>query len=141
MRFVLAALMILAADGDAAEEKKPGGKRPWMGMSVRVTGDAQRGRYLHVERTAPGGPADRSGIRPGDIITRINDASLRHMDDLEFLLFVGERKPGERVKLDVIRNGTPATVRLTVGVMPPSAYAGWERALRYARQLRVRAQR
>lgn len=134
-RLMLALVTVLmAGNAPGAEEK-----RPWMGMSVRVVQETSRGRFLHVERTTPGGPADRAGIRPGDIVTRINNSSLRHMDDLEFLLFVGERKPGERVKLDVIRNGTPLNLTLTVGVMPPSAHAAWARALKTARELRVRA--
>lgn len=114
-------------------------KRPWLGMSVRAEGEAER--VLHVERVAPEGPSYRSGIRPGDIITKVNGASLQHMDDLEFLLFIGERKPGERVRFEIVRNGTARVVIVTVGVMPASAYAGWQRALHNARQLRLRAQR
>lgn len=136
IRIVIAVTLVLAAAHlDAADEK-----RPWLGMSVRADGDAERGRFLHVERTVAGGPSDRAGIRPGDIIRKINGTSLQHMDDLEFLLFIGERKPNERVRFDVIRNGVSRVITVRLGVMPPSAYEGWQRALQNARRLRLRAQ-
>lgn len=133
---VIAVTLVFATMSIDADDEQ----RPWLGMSVRADGDAERGRFLHVERTVAGGPSDRAGMRPGDIIRKINDTSLQHMDDLEFLLFIGERKPHERVRFDVVRNGVARVVTVRVGVMPASAYDGWQRALQNARRLRLRAQ-
>lgn len=126
-------LLILAA-GEPTRE-------PWFGMSVRPhrTGTGQR--YLHVERTVAGGPAERAGVRPGDLIEKIGGAPLRYSDNLDVLLYLSRRRPGERMSLQLTRDGVMREVVLIVGVLPDSARAGWARAIEVARQERIAAQR
>jgi putative serine protease PepD len=116
-------------------------RAPWFGMSVRPhrTGTGQR--YLHVERIVAAGPAERAGIRPGDLITTIGGAPLQYSDNLDVLLFLSRRRPGERLQLEVMRAGTARNMVLIVGLLPESARAGWERALEFARQEQIAAQR
>jgi serine protease Do len=89
---------------------------------------------------AANGPSARAGIDPGDFIVRINGESLQHTDDLDVLTFIAERRPGERLRFDIIRKGTPRVVVVTVGVMPESGRAGWNAALQNARRARLQAQ-
>lgn len=140
---VLMSLVIIAAGlssppVDAAQRNE---RLPWLGMGISPQVDSAKVRFLQVERVTKGGPADRAGLRPGDMITGASGVSLEIGDDLDFLLFLGERKPGERLGLRVVRSGRPIQVLLTVGVMPDSARVGWQKALDAARQRRIAAER
>jgi S1-C subfamily serine protease len=61
----------------------------------------------HVE---PGSPAARAGLRPADIITRVDNAEVESGGDLRTILRA--RRPGEAATLTVVRGG--ATTRLSV---------------------------
>lgn len=113
---------------------------PWLGLSVRPFQAAAGDRMLHVERVASGGPSETAGVMPGDIITRMRGEKLQFVDDLDFLLFLSERKPGERLLLQIVRSGEPKLLRVTVGTMPSTARPAWERALDTARRKRIAAQ-
>jgi serine protease Do len=129
----------MAVAAAAASHGKP--QQAWFGMSVRPHRNPGSEPFLHVERTTPAGPADRAGIRVGDVITSVGGASLRFADDLDVLLFLAAQKPGARVSFGVVRNGQRRKVDVIVGTMPESARAGWQLALAHARQARIEAQR
>ena len=59
-----------------------------------------------------GSPADKAGIRPGDIITHIDNREIRESSQLT--LAVGNIKPGDQAVLTVIRDGVTRnyTVRI-----------------------------
>lgn len=61
----------------------------------------------------PGSAAAGAGLRAGDRITAIGGRSVTRFDDL--VRFVALR-PGERVRLDVVRDGAARVVPLTIGV-------------------------
>jgi len=65
---------------------------------------------LFVQAVAPGGPAAEAGLRPGDVITKIDGEAARDNVQLEALTLT--KKPGETVELEVYRNG--ATTQTTV---------------------------
>jgi S1-C subfamily serine protease len=132
-------LMILLAGAAGAEN--PGETTAWFGMGMQPATSPAGERFLHVLRTTPSGPADRAGLRAGDIITKIGNASLQHMDDLDLLLFLAHHKPGDRLPVRYVRDGKRVDTVLTVGKMSESAREGWRRALDYARRLRVNAER
>jgi S1-C subfamily serine protease len=142
---VLLMAMLIAttahAGSDPARPATTADPKPWLGMSVRPFRDPNGERMLHVERVTAGGPGARAGMLPGDIITRVNGNALQHVDDLDFLTFVGARKPGERLTFQVVRTGSSRTIVVTVGTMPDPARAGWELALQNARRVRAAAQR
>ncbi|MGW5210339.1 S1C family serine protease [Streptomyces sp. NPDC004051] len=65
------------------------------------------------EAVDPGGPADRAGLRPGDVITKLDD---RVIDSGPTL--IGEiwtHKPGDKVTLTYKRGGKEQTTELTLG--------------------------
>jgi len=68
---------------------------------------------VYVSDVVPGGPADLGGIQSGDIITRIGDAKID--EDTLFLNALFANQPGEMVEIDVVRNGNPQTMQLTLG--------------------------
>jgi serine protease Do len=69
-----------------------------------------RGALVHG--TDPGGPADRAGIRKGDIILRFNGRPVTRSRDIPML--VGAARPGSRVPVLLWRSG--AHIELSVDV-------------------------
>jgi serine protease Do len=64
----------------------------------------------------PGGPASRSGLRVGDIVTKVNGKQVNPDQTLSSL--VANTAPGSTVRLDVIRENKPVAVTATVGTRP-----------------------
>jgi S1-C subfamily serine protease len=117
----------------------PFASRPWK-CSTHPLGDP---KFLHVARVTAGAPADKAGIRPGDIITHIAGVPVGFGDELDFLIFMRDRAPGERLILEVVRSGTRLKIVATLGALPEAARSAWERGFRIAREKRAtaRAQR
>ena len=66
-----------------------------------------------VQQVQPGGPADKGGIKPGDIITSIDGRSIKDGDDL--VNDIASRRPGSSIRLGYLRDGKPADATVTVG--------------------------
>ena len=64
-------------------------------------------------------PADKAGLQKGDVITRVNGARARTMDDLLGILKYFD--PEDKVELVVLRDGKEKKIDLTLG-MRPDAY-------------------
>lgn len=116
------------------ELKDPGEyTRPWMGLTGRgieemlVDSDrlaAESGIY--VINVCDGGPADQAGIKDdylsvimtrlisgrADIITKVDGKPMSTMPDL--LSYINELEVGDRITLDLIRNGEPAQAEITL---------------------------
>jgi serine protease DegQ len=59
-----------------------------------------------------GGPADRAGIRPGDVLVAVNGKQVT--DSTSLLSLIAALPPGKQAELDVIRN--QKSMHLTVGI-------------------------
>jgi serine protease Do len=76
-----------------------------------------------VQDIAPGGPAAKAGLKPGDVIRKFNGRPVN--DSGELLAMVASTNPGTPVTLDVLRNGQPQTVNLTLEQRPSNlSYVG-----------------
>jgi putative serine protease PepD len=66
-----------------ADELERTGKatRPALGLSLTSVGVPATGGAV-VGQVNPGGPAERAGIRPGDVVTRIDDRPVTDSDEL-----------------------------------------------------------
>ncbi len=76
---------------------------------------------VEVMHVAPGGPAAQAGIRPGDVIFKVDDKPVGSVDDMRRLL---ERLPdGARVRVGLIRNSAsgPAVSEAPVRVIVASS--------------------
>jgi S1-C subfamily serine protease len=69
-----------------------------------------------VQQVAPGGPADRAGIRQGDLVVKLNGADVRNWDQL----VVASRGTtvGKAVQVVVVRDGKELTLDLTPAARP-----------------------
>jgi serine protease Do len=102
-----------------------GGKvvRPWLGAWGRtVTADIayslgmKRPAGVLVEQVYPGGPAERAGLRVGDVILAVND---QPADDTESLAYrVATLSAGERATLRYRRKGIERTVSIDLQAPP-----------------------
>jgi serine protease Do len=80
-----------------------------------------------VQDVTAGGPADKAGLKDGDIIRKINGQTVSDSGQLQAI--VTGMDPGSEATLDVLRNGNPMTIRVTLGERPAtlSATAGTSR--------------
>ena len=112
--------------------------RPWLGMQGRAV-DNRLGAVVRmpvtpgylVEVVYDGSPADRAGVRGGnlsvavqgeeyllggDILTQINGTPIRSHAD--YVARVKTLRVGQKVKIVVVRDGTPRELSLTVSERP-----------------------
>ena len=58
-------------------------------------------------------PADKAGLKVGDVITDLNGKEVNDAGELQML--VGQKEPGTKVDLKVIRDGKPQSLAVTLG--------------------------
>jgi serine protease Do len=83
----------LISDGHRA-----GPGRPWIGVNT----DELRGR-LFVSRVTPGGPAEKAGIKRGDVIVGINGEQPKNLADFYRKLWA-QGSAGASIALDVLQD-------------------------------------
>ncbi|AZR59867.1 DegQ family serine endoprotease [Eikenella corrodens] len=66
-----------------------------------------------ISQVTPGGPADKAGLQPGDIVQSVNGENVKASSDLPVL--VGMMPPGTRLTLGIWRNGKREEVQVTLG--------------------------
>jgi putative serine protease PepD len=91
-----------------------GGKVQHAYLGIRV-GDAARGG-AEVSSVVSGSPAEKAGIKAGDVIAKVDDKTIASADDLTAA--VGADRPGDSVTIVVTRNGQTQTLHLTLGTRP-----------------------
>jgi serine protease Do len=75
--------------------------------------DTQTESGALVAKVEPGGPADSAGLERGDIITALGSADIRSSGDL--LSALRRYRPGDSVKVSVLRDGEQTGVDLRLG--------------------------
>ncbi len=63
-----------------------------------------------------GGPADKAGIKPGDILISVDEKSVT--DTTSMLNLVAQLTPGEKTKLTILRKSRESMIEVTVGKRP-----------------------
>lgn len=90
---------------------------PSTGMQVQaippeVAQRAGRPPGLFVQEVAPGGPADKAGIQPGDIIIKVDGQPATSVDDL--IVKTLTMQAGDTLQVTYERAGTNTTTQLTL---------------------------
>jgi len=67
------------------------------------------------------GPADRAGVRPGDILIKVNDTEVT--DQTSMMNLVAQLPPDKKAKLTFLRKGKKLTLDVVVGTRRPLAAA------------------
>jgi serine protease DegQ len=71
------------------------------------------------------GPADKAGMKPGDILVAIGGNPVS--DTTAMLNLIAQLTPGERVDMKVLRKGREETLNVTIGKRPKTATARQEK--------------
>jgi membrane-associated protease RseP (regulator of RpoE activity) len=66
-----------------------------------------------IQEVVAGSPAESAGLRPGDVITQLDDIRLDTNHKLSDL--VAQHKPGDQVKLTLLRASQSQTITATLG--------------------------
>ena len=88
--------------------------RPYFGLTADTV---RRGRGAEVLDVDRGGPADRAGIRTGDVIERFNGQATPTVELLGAA--IGRLKAGQTVSVEVRRAGLLIDLRVTPSTRPP----------------------
>jgi serine protease DegQ len=65
-----------------------------------------------------GGPADKAGMKPGDVLTQVNGQAVS--DVVTLLNRIAQTSPGDEAKINLLRKGKPMTLKVQVGKRPKS---------------------
>lgn len=110
---------------EVADQLKAGGKisRGWLGVVIQeVSADLaesfglDRPRGALVAQVADGGPAEKSGLQPSDVILKFGGKDVEDSSDLPRM--VGVTKPGVTVPVQVWRKGAAKNINVVLGVLP-----------------------
>jgi serine protease Do len=98
--------------------------RPWLGIMMQnETPELQKSLGGHppesgalVSEVSPGSPAEKAGLKAGDIITEVDHQSVKTSRDVQRQVL--EKKIGGRVALTVWRDGRTQEVDVTAAELP-----------------------
>jgi C-terminal processing protease CtpA/Prc len=106
---------IYSNDNPRDEDQKPSQAKGYLGVQVQdVTPSLQRARNLPTEEGAlinsvePDSPADRTGIRRGDVIVEVDGQKVSDSEDL--IRVVRGLEPGNRVRITLWLSGSLRTI-------------------------------
>ncbi|MFF4216969.1 S1C family serine protease [Streptomyces nondiastaticus] len=77
------------------------------GAKIAPTGDN------NSPAVTPGGPADKAGLKPGDVITKLDDTAIDSGPTL--ISEIWTHKPGDKVTVTYTRDGKQSTAQITLG--------------------------
>lgn len=107
--------------------------RGWLGVTIQSTTneiasalglDSPRGAI--VVDVSEGSPAEKAGLKRGDLVLAINGEEISNSQDLTNR--VGAMAPGASVRLNVRRDGGPTEITVILGERPSNLTAGGETA-------------
>jgi serine protease Do len=100
-------------------------RRGWMGVVMgELTDDLARSFEFEgesgvlIDDVDPAGPGHAAGLRPGDIVARVDGTSVRDMADLRNR--IAQAGPGATVRLDAWRNGQTRELSVRLEALPES---------------------
>jgi serine protease Do len=105
--------------------------RGWLGVQIQpVTAEIADSLGLKkaagalVAEPQSGSPAAKAGIKSGDVITAVNGTLVK--DARELARTIGMMAPDSSVKLDIVRNGEPRSITVTLAQVPNEQRASAE---------------
>jgi len=82
--------------------------RPWIGFYTQSFGG-----HVVVAGLVPGGPAEKSGLREGDIIMEVNQKKIHSRPDLYREIW--KKTPGEQISIRILRDEESQNVEVVSG--------------------------
>ncbi len=120
---VLCCFLLLVGAGAAAQEESSG--RAYLGVALQELGEdladalgLPENRGALVSDVFPGSPADRVGIRPGDVIVAVDGRPVEGPRDV--VEGVRKHEPGDRIRLRTLRDEARIQLFFRLGERPES---------------------
>ena len=95
-------------------------KRGWLGVLIQEVSDEiaesldmPTAKGALVSSATAGGPAEKAGVKTGDVIIKFNDTEIKNMKELPKV--VAGTPVGKSVPLVILRNGKELTLNVTLG--------------------------
>ena len=110
---------------NVAEQLESEGKvsRGWLGIAIQEISkelsesfnmkSTQGALVAGVEKESP---ADKGGLKPGDVILKFGENDIKISSDLP--KFVSSTKPGSKISVNILRQGKEKQLEITIGEMP-----------------------
>lgn len=97
--------------------------RPWLGIYLQDLSKKTK-KYLNISKEygillsniTPNSPADKAGLKSGDIILKFNDQKIYHSQDL--IQQLNKLEIGTEVTITILRKTIPKTYTLTIKEQP-----------------------
>jgi serine protease Do len=100
--------------------------RPWVGIGLQdLTPELMKSFKIEekegalISQVFEGSPAEKAGLKVGDIVIEIDGKKMKNGQDV--VREVLKKKVGQKIELDVIREGKRIKVEVTTAEMPPEA--------------------
>ncbi|MBA3878745.1 MAG: protease [Sphingobium sp.] len=98
-------------------------KRGYLGVGIQPVREDDgaalglpKGRGEIINRVEAGGPADKAGVKTGDVVLKVNGQDVTVDQTLSYL--VANVKPGGAIRLDINRDGRNLTLNAVAGTRP-----------------------
>jgi predicted metalloprotease with PDZ domain len=102
----------------------PGGAARGSMLGVNIAGGSERADGVEVMGISPSGPAERAGLRKGDVLVAVDGKPLRKSGERtagrQLVEQMRDVPPGQKVKVDYLRDGKPLTAMLTTVPAEPA---------------------
>jgi len=111
-----------AASVQGSGEKAQGSGDPWLGVYMQSLdpelreGMNYQGKGVLISGVVPDGPADKAGLRKGDVVVSVNSRSVDSPEELARV--VRESRVGQAVKLAIARAGTRRSLEARLAERP-----------------------
>ncbi len=101
--------------------------RGWLGIVIQdITPDMVESLGVRegviIAQIMPGSPADRGGLKVGDIVVEVDGQRVGEVRELQFKIMRTE--PGKEINLKVVREGKETNLKIKVGEMPEDRQVG-----------------
>ena len=92
--------------------------RGYLGISIK---EREGGGGIYIKSVAYGAAASNAGIRMGDVINKIDNEKIKNLNSFRNL--IAEKTPGDKVRLEIQREGVASNITVKVGKLPAQVSA------------------
>src|SRR5262249_54230922 len=104
----IVAALALSLTATVRAEDEPG----YLGIMVKKAPEG-----IEISGVGADSPADKGGLKKGDIIKKLNGEEVATIELAEFVKKIQETKPGAEVKILLLRDGQEQELKVKVGKM------------------------
>jgi hypothetical protein len=93
-----------------------GGRNSGVYLGTRPAYGEEGNEGVKLDGVSEGSPAEKAGLRGGDIIVKFDGKTVANLED--YMEHLGRHKPGDTVEVVIRRDGQETTLKVTLGTRP-----------------------